>query len=79
VLYVNQHPADTVDERRRGSIKLGFHPKAWGVKQRLGGTGHFEPFCLIMEIAILVFTAPGPFRLVRIQRRYVKFPVVFNC
>ena len=62
VLYVNQHPTDTVAERRRGSIKLDFYTKVLGVKRRLDGTGHFEPFCLIMEIALLVFTASGPFR-----------------
>ena len=62
VLYVNQNPADTMDEKRRGSIKLDFHTIVLRVKQRLDGTGHFEPFCLIMEIALLVFTASGPFR-----------------
>jgi hypothetical protein len=51
-----------VDEKRRGSIMPGFHPKAWGVKRRLDGTGHFQPFCPIMEIALLVFTASRPFR-----------------
>ena len=61
VLYVSQHPADTVVEIRCGSIKLDFHTKVWGVKRRLDGTGHFEPFCLIMEIALLVLTASGPF------------------
>ena len=60
VLYVNRHPADTVAERRRGSIKLDFHTKVLDVKRRLDGAGQFEPFCLIMEIAILVFTASGP-------------------
>jgi|GEM_PF-6359403 len=53
VLFVNQHP---------GSIKLDVHTKVLGVKRRLDGTGHFEPFCLIMEVAILVSTASGPFR-----------------
>jgi hypothetical protein len=61
VLYVNQHPADTVPKRRRGSIKLDFHTKVLGVKRLLDGTGHFEPVCLIMEAALLVFTASDPF------------------
>ncbi len=30
VLYVNQHPADTVAERLRGSIKLDFYTKSLG-------------------------------------------------
>jgi hypothetical protein len=60
VLYVNQHHADTVDERRCGSIKLDFHTKVLGVKRQIDATGHFEPFYLIMEIALLVFTASGP-------------------
>ena len=37
-------PADTVAEKRRGSIKLDFHTKVLGVKHRLDGTGQFEPF-----------------------------------
>ena len=61
VLYVNRHPADTLAKRRRESIKLDFHTKVLGVKRRPDGTGQFEPFCLIMEIAILVFTSSGPF------------------
>jgi hypothetical protein len=61
VLDVNQHPADTIPERRCGSIKLDFHKKVLVVKHRHDGTGHFEPFCLIMEIALLVFTDSGSF------------------
>jgi hypothetical protein len=90
VLHVSQHPADTVAERRRGSVKPGFHAKAWGAKRRLDGTVHFEPFCPVREAAPWVSVTPGHFRpradrrggrsrLVRIQRRYVKRPAFCNC
>jgi hypothetical protein len=62
VSYVNQHPADIVAERLRGSINLDFHTKVLGVKRRLDGTGQFEPFCPVMEIGLVVSAASGPFR-----------------
>jgi hypothetical protein len=61
VLHVNQHPPiPWPKDGAEASIWI-FTQKVLGVKRRLDGTGHFEPFCLIMEIAILVFKDSGPF------------------
>ena len=60
VLYVSQHPTDTVAERPRGSIKLNFHTKALGMKRRIDGTGHFEPFCRLWKPPSWFLRPPAP-------------------